>query len=63
MTGIDRTLINDPSLDMCSFVVTLIFFFDIYSGKTCVFLVPILEKIKVHDPHAGVRAIILSPTR
>jgi ATP-dependent RNA helicase DDX54/DBP10 len=33
------------------------------SGKTCVFLLPILEKVKSHDGKSGVRAIILSPTR
>ena len=33
------------------------------SGKTCVFLVPMIEKLKSHDPKSGVRAIILSPTR
>jgi ATP-dependent RNA helicase DDX54/DBP10 len=33
------------------------------SGKTCVFLVPLLQKILCHDGKKGVRAIILSPTR
>lgn len=33
------------------------------SGKTCVFLVPMIEKLKSHDGRSGVRAIILSPTR
>lgn len=33
------------------------------SGKTCVFLLPMLQKLKSHDPKSGVRAIILSPTR
>jgi ATP-dependent RNA helicase DDX54/DBP10 len=33
------------------------------SGKTCVFLLPLLNKIKSHDSSSGVRAIVLSPTR
>ncbi|XP_078434973.1 putative DEAD-box ATP-dependent RNA helicase 29 isoform X2 [Wolffia australiana] len=33
------------------------------SGKTAAFLVPMLEKLKRHAPEAGVRALILSPTR
>jgi len=33
------------------------------SGKTCVFLLPMIHKIKSHDSVAGVRAVILSPTR
>lgn len=33
------------------------------SGKTCVFLLPVIEKLKSHDGSAGVRAVILSPTR
>jgi ATP-dependent RNA helicase DDX54/DBP10 len=33
------------------------------SGKTCVFLLPMVQKLKAHDPSSGVRAIILSPTR
>ncbi|KAK4345074.1 hypothetical protein RND71_035250 [Anisodus tanguticus] len=33
------------------------------SGKTAAFLVPMLEKLKQHVPQAGVRALILSPTR
>lgn len=33
------------------------------SGKTAAFLVPMLEKLKQHLPQAGVRALILSPTR
>jgi ATP-dependent RNA helicase DDX54/DBP10 len=33
------------------------------SGKTCAFLLPMLQKLKCHDDKAGVRAIILSPTR
>eukprot|EP00249_Psilotum_nudum_P019645 c27355_g1_i1 orf=293-2674(-) len=33
------------------------------SGKTAAFLIPLLEKLKVHSPKAGVRAVILSPTR
>ncbi|CAO2834266.1 unnamed protein product [Amaranthus hypochondriacus] len=33
------------------------------SGKTAAFLIPMLEKLKQHVPQAGVRALILSPTR
>ena len=33
------------------------------SGKTCVFLLPLIQKIKTHDSLSGVRAIVLSPTR
>ena len=33
------------------------------SGKTCVFLLPLLQKLKEHKLNWGVRAIVLSPTR
>ncbi|KAL2467860.1 putative DEAD-box ATP-dependent RNA helicase 29 [Forsythia ovata] len=33
------------------------------SGKTAAFLVPMLQKLHQHVPQAGVRALILSPTR
>eukprot|EP00929_Paragymnodinium_shiwhaense_P114758 TRINITY_DN83258_c0_g1_i1.p1 TRINITY_DN83258_c0_g1~~TRINITY_DN83258_c0_g1_i1.p1 ORF type:complete len:962 (+),score=292.15 TRINITY_DN83258_c0_g1_i1:84-2969(+) len=33
------------------------------SGKTCAFLVPIIERLKSHSVAVGVRAIVLSPTR
>lgn len=33
------------------------------SGKTGVFLLPLVHKLKNHAPDCGVRAIILSPTR
>lgn len=33
------------------------------SGKTAAFLIPMLERLKQHVPQAGVRALILSPTR
>lgn len=33
------------------------------SGKTAAFLIPMLEKLKGHDPNSGPRALILSPTR
>lgn len=33
------------------------------SGKTCVFLLPLFEKLLTHDGAAGVRAVVLSPTR
>ncbi|KAL0323296.1 UNVERIFIED_CONTAM: putative DEAD-box ATP-dependent RNA helicase 29 [Sesamum angustifolium] len=33
------------------------------SGKTAAFLIPMLQKLKHHVPQAGVRALILSPTR
>ncbi|GFP80230.1 putative dead-box ATP-dependent RNA helicase 29 [Phtheirospermum japonicum] len=33
------------------------------SGKTAAFLVPMLQKLQQHVPQAGVRALILSPTR
>lgn len=33
------------------------------SGKTAAFLLPMLEKLRQNLPHAGVRALILSPTR
>ena len=32
-------------------------------GKTCVFLLPMIQKVKCHDSVAGVRAVVLSPTR
>ena len=39
--------------------------FSIYSGsgKTAAFVIPMLEKLVGHSPTAGVRAVILSPTR
>lgn len=33
------------------------------SGKTAAFLVPMLQKLRQHVPQAGVRALVLSPTR
>lgn len=33
------------------------------SGKTACFLIPLFEKLKIHRPDSGVRALILSPTR
>ncbi|EPS61653.1 hypothetical protein M569_13138, partial [Genlisea aurea] len=33
------------------------------SGKTAAFLIPMLQKLQQHIPQAGVRALILSPTR
>jgi ATP-dependent RNA helicase DDX54/DBP10 len=33
------------------------------SGKTCVFLLPLIQKLKAHDSNSGVRAVVLSPTR
>lgn len=33
------------------------------SGKTAAFLVPMLQRLRRRDPSAGVRALILSPTR
>ena len=33
------------------------------SGKTCVFLLPLINRLRSHDPKSGVRAIVLSPTR
>ncbi|KAJ4747593.1 ATP-dependent RNA helicase dbp10 [Rhynchospora pubera] len=33
------------------------------SGKTAAFLIPMLQKLRQHVPQAGVRALILSPTR
>lgn len=33
------------------------------SGKTACFLIPLFEKLKIHRPDTGPRAIILSPTR
>jgi ATP-dependent RNA helicase DDX54/DBP10 len=33
------------------------------SGKTCVFLLPLMQKVKKHDPTSGVRGVVLSPTR
>lgn len=33
------------------------------SGKTCVFLLPMIEKLLTHKPNKGVRGIVLSPTR
>ena len=33
------------------------------SGKTLAFLVPMIQKLKAHDAKAGVRGIVLSPTR
>ncbi|MCO5554546.1 hypothetical protein L7F22_008076 [Adiantum nelumboides] len=33
------------------------------SGKTATFLIPMLERLKMHSSKAGARAIILSPTR
>ncbi|VFR00280.1 unnamed protein product [Cuscuta campestris] len=33
------------------------------SGKTAAFVVPMLERLQQHVPQAGIRALILSPTR
>jgi ATP-dependent RNA helicase DDX54/DBP10 len=33
------------------------------SGKTAAFVIPMLEKLVGHSPTAGVRAVVLSPTR
>lgn len=33
------------------------------SGKTACFLIPLFEKLKIHRPDTGPRALILSPTR
>ncbi|KAL2892263.1 putative DEAD-box ATP-dependent RNA helicase 29 [Bienertia sinuspersici] len=33
------------------------------SGKTAAFLIPMLQKLHCHLPQAGIRALILSPTR
>jgi len=33
------------------------------SGKTCVFLLPLLERLKEHKVGGGVRGLVLSPTR
>ncbi|OUC44333.1 DEAD/DEAH box helicase [Trichinella nativa] len=33
------------------------------SGKTAAFLIPMFVKLKIRDPSAGVRAMIISPTR
>jgi ATP-dependent RNA helicase DDX54/DBP10 len=33
------------------------------SGKTCVFLLPLLQKIKKHLTNGGLRGLVLSPTR
>lgn len=33
------------------------------SGKTCVFLLPLVQKLKCHNGSVGVRAVVLSPTR
>uniref|UniRef100_A0A0D9X7T9 RNA helicase n=1 Tax=Leersia perrieri TaxID=77586 RepID=A0A0D9X7T9_9ORYZ len=33
------------------------------SGKTAAFLLPMIQRLRRHDPGAGVRALILSPTR
>uniref|UniRef100_A0A0K8T610 RNA helicase n=1 Tax=Lygus hesperus TaxID=30085 RepID=A0A0K8T610_LYGHE len=33
------------------------------SGKTACFLIPLFEKLKVHNSRTGTRALILSPTR
>jgi ATP-dependent RNA helicase DDX54/DBP10 len=33
------------------------------SGKTCVFLLPMMEKLLSHNPNSGVRGLVLSPTR
>jgi ATP-dependent RNA helicase DDX54/DBP10 len=33
------------------------------SGKTCVFLLPMIEKLLSHNPNSGVRGLVLSPTR
>jgi ATP-dependent RNA helicase DDX54/DBP10 len=33
------------------------------SGKTAAFLVPMLQRLRRRDPGAGIRALVLSPTR
>jgi len=33
------------------------------SGKTCVFLLPLIQKLNEHKSNVGIRAIVLSPTR
>lgn len=33
------------------------------SGKTCVFLLPMVDKLLSHNPNSGVRGLVLSPTR
>ena len=33
------------------------------SGKTCVFLLPMIQRLKEHTMNSGVRGIVLSPTR
>jgi ATP-dependent RNA helicase DDX54/DBP10 len=33
------------------------------SGKTCVFLLPLIQKLKEHKSNVGIRGIVLSPTR
>ncbi len=33
------------------------------SGKTCVFLLPLMNKLKVHKSNSSARAVVLSPTR
>ena len=33
------------------------------SGKTAAFLVPMLERLKMHTAKTGIRAIVLSPSR
>lgn len=33
------------------------------SGKTCVFLLPMVQKLKAHQSSGGVRGLVLSPTR
>jgi ATP-dependent RNA helicase DDX54/DBP10 len=33
------------------------------SGKTAAFLVPMIQRLRRHDAGAGIRALILSPTR
>ena len=33
------------------------------SGKTAAFLIPLLEKLKIHAPDKSPRALVLSPTR
>lgn len=33
------------------------------SGKTACFLIPLFEKLKIHRPDTGPRALVLSPTR
>jgi len=33
------------------------------SGKTCVFLLPMIQRLKEHKTNCGIRGIVLSPTR